>query len=310
MVDIIEVAENIYLIDNQLYSVPEWGSTYLLKEEKTALIDPGPTTSAPAVLAGLKKLGVRPEDLDYIIATHIHLDHSGGAGFLLRSMLQAQVIVHQRGTRHLASPEKLMQSVIQVEGEKAAAENGVVVPVPVERLRSVGDGDELKLGEKQKLRFMDAPGHAPHELCIYETRNRGVFTGDAAGIFVWPIKLLLQNSPPPNFDLDLSISTLERLAGMRPSKIYFGHFGATDKVLEMLQLLREKMLAWDAIMAEIVKEGGHDHIAERLLAQPLAELEPARRIPALYNHLVRALLPRSVNGYKKYYQEKHGVKLI
>jgi len=113
MVDIDEVAEKIYLIDDQLYSIPKFGSVYLLNEEKKALIDCGPTTSVNTVLAGVKKVGVKPEDITYIIVTHIHLDHAGGAGVLLRNMPQAQVVVHYKGAQHLINPVNLVNSATE-----------------------------------------------------------------------------------------------------------------------------------------------------------------------------------------------------
>ncbi|GAI19640.1 unnamed protein product, partial [marine sediment metagenome] len=110
--EVSKVSENIYMIDDQLYSIPKYGSVYLINEDKKALIDSGPTTSANSVLDGIKAVGVRPEDIDYIIVTHIHLDHSGGVGVLLRDMPQAQVFVHYKGARHLVNPAKLISSMI------------------------------------------------------------------------------------------------------------------------------------------------------------------------------------------------------
>ena len=103
MAEVAEVAENVYLIDNQLYSIPEWGSVYLLDEENKALIETGPATSATHVINGIRQIGIEPEDIAYIIVTHIHLDHAGGAGVLLKDMPRARVLVHYRGARHLVN---------------------------------------------------------------------------------------------------------------------------------------------------------------------------------------------------------------
>ena len=167
MVDINKVAENIYMIDAQLFSIPRWGSVYLIDEEKKALIDTGPTTSVKAVLDGIRSAGVKPEDIDYLIATHIHLDHAGGTGVIIKDMPKAQVIVHHRGARHLVNPAKLIRSVMATQGEEVMLKYGEVVPIEEERVKPVYDGDMLKLSDRQLLRFIDAPGHAPHELCIY-----------------------------------------------------------------------------------------------------------------------------------------------
>ena len=161
MVDIKEVAENIYLIDDQLYSNPEWGSVYLINEEKKALVDTGPATSVSVVLDGIKRAGVRSEDIDYIIVTHIHLDHAGGTGVIIKGMPHAQVLVHHKGARHLVNPAKLISSAIEVQGEETMVKHGEVVPIEAERVKLVYEGDVLKLSDEQVLRFIDAPGHAP-----------------------------------------------------------------------------------------------------------------------------------------------------
>ena len=211
MVDIKETAENIYLIDDQLYSIPKLGSVYLITEERKALIDTGPTTSVKVVLEGIKKTGIRPEDINYIIVTHIHLDHAGGAGVLLKEMPKAKVIVHRRGAKHMVDPAKLVSSVIATQGKKAMEREGEVVPVENSRVMPVDDGYRLELSERQSLKFIDAPGHAPHELCIYESQSGGLFLGDTAGMLVADKETLLPVTPPPSFDAELYVSTLEKL---------------------------------------------------------------------------------------------------
>jgi len=305
VVDIKEVAENIYMIDDQLYSIPELGSVYLINEERKALIDTGPATSVSVVLDGIKRAGVRSEDIDYVIVTHIHLDHAGGAGVIIKDMPHAQVLVHHRGAKHLVRPMKLISSVIEVQGEETMVKHGEVVPIEAERVKPVYEGDVLKLSEKQDLRFIDAPGHAQHELCIYESRNSGLFTGDAAGISVNGILLL--DTPPPNFNLELYISTLERLIKLEAARIYFGHFGMSNKIQENLRLAIDKVQVWYDMITEAVKEDGFEAAAERVMAQVCAELEPIKKMESLYEFLTKIYLPKSIAGYLKYYQEKHGV---
>jgi len=304
LVDIKEVAENIYLIDDCLYSIPKWGSVYLINEEKKVLIDSGPATSAYAVLDGIKDVGVRPDEIDYIIVTHVHLDHAGGAGVLIKDMPKAQVIAHHRGARHLVNPEKLIRGTIEFQGEDAMAKHGEVVSIEAERVKPAYEGDVLTLGERQTLEFIDAPGHAPHELCIYESRNNGVFTGDAAGISIADNEILMPASQPPNFDLELYINTLERLMKLKATRIYFAHFGASNRVQKDLQSAIDKLKIWDDIANKAVAENGFDCVGERIMAQVYAELEPIRGMDSLYEHLTRHNLPSSVAGYIRYYQNK------
>lgn len=305
MVDIKEVAQNIYLIDNQLYAIPKWGSVYLIKEEKKALVDTGPTTSASAVLEGIKKAGVSPEEINYLIVTHIHLDHAGGAGVLLKDMPQAQVVVHHRGAKHLVNPKILVNSVREAQGEEVMRLLGEVMPIETEQVKPVSGNDVLKLGEKQVLRFIDAPGHASHELCIYESRNNGLFSGDAVGVSVAENEVLLPVTPPPSFDLESYLNTLERLMTLSATRLYFAHFGVVNKVQESLQLAKDKLQNWDSMVSKAIKEDGFDRAAKKFRARLYQELEPVKKAESLYKYLTEGLVPLNVAGYIKYYQEKH-----
>lgn len=306
MVDIDEVAENIYMIDDQLYSIPEFGSVYLLDEEKKALIDTGPTTSTGVVLDGIRKIGFRPEDIAYIIVTHIHLDHAGGVGVLLKDMPQAQVVVHHKGVRHLVNPAKLISSTMQVQGEEALIKNGEVVPIEEHRAQAIHGGDTIKLSNKQVLNFIDAPGHVTHELCIYESRNGGLFVGDAVGNYIAGNEILVPITPPPSFSLELYIDTLKRLMKLNATTIYFSHFGISNKVQEKLQLAIDKLRAREDIVVNAVKENKFDKAAERIIAQACAELEPIKEeMKSLYEYWANASIPMSAAGHIKDYQERH-----
>jgi glyoxylase-like metal-dependent hydrolase (beta-lactamase superfamily II) len=304
MVDVSEVAENIFMIDNQLFSIPKWGSVYVINEEQKALVEVGPATSIATVIDGIRKIGIKPEDISYIIVTHIHLDHAGGAGVLIKDMPQAKLVVHHKGARHLSDPSRLVQSVIEAQDSEVMARHGEVTPIKIHRLLAVYDGDTISLGDKQTIKFIDAPGHAPHEMCIYETRNGGLFAGDAVGVYIAEPDILLPYHPPPHFDLKLCLNTLERLAKLAPCLLYYSHFGVSNKVKEHLNLARDKLIIWDDIAASAVKEGAFDDISRRLTAQACAELESMKRVKSLkslYEYLVKIHIPICAAGYTKYY---------
>lgn len=307
MVDINEVTENIYLIDDQLFSIPKWGCVYLINEEKKALIESGPTTSVNTVLNGIRKVGISTEDIAFIIVTHIHLDHAGGAGVLLKNMPQAQLLTHFKGARHLVNPTKLISSVVEVMGKEAMIRHGEVLPVELHRVKAVKGGDTIKLSDKQTLKFIDAPGHAPHQLCIYETRTSGLFTGDAVGAYL-ENGVLLPFHPPPNFNLELCINTLRVLMKLTPTRIYFSHFGVSDSAQQNLQLAIDKLQVWDDIVNKAIREGMFDRVAERLLTQACAELEPIREMASLHEFLTKVHIPLCVAGHIKYYQDRHKAK--
>ena len=304
MVDIKEVAENVILIDNALYSIPEWGSVYLINEDKKALIDTGPTTSVNAVLDGIAKAGVDPGEINYVIATHIHLDHAGGAGELLKYLPQAQVIVHHKGASHLINPERLMKSFASTMGQRMVQKTGPVVPIDEERIVPVSGDEVFELSERQSLRVLHMPGHAPHQLCILESRNNGVFSGDAIGILVAGGKVLMPATPPPAFDFELSLDSLEKLMGLNADLIYFAHFGATGRVRESIDIATNKLKTWNTIISRTFSEEGFEAAFKKIRAQLYSELEPARESESLYQYLAGGIVAMNVTGFLKYFQDK------
>ncbi|MFC1982660.1 MBL fold metallo-hydrolase [Chloroflexota bacterium] len=311
MDDVYEIAENIYAIDNCLYSIPGLSSVYLINEEKKALIDIGPTTSVNAVLDGIKKVGIRPGDVDYIIPTHIHLDHAGGTGELVKSMPKAQVIVHYRGAWHIANPEKLIKGAVEAHGyEFVKRRDGFPVPIEEKRVTPVHDGDELRLSESQLLKFIDAPGHAPHSLCIHESRGNGVFTSDSAGLYMPEYDVLVRSSPQPGFDAVQFVDTLKRLMEMNPSRIYFAHRGASSRVKEIAELAIKKLQIWSDMTTEAIRENKIDGLAERLVAEHCVELEPVRETRKdMYQFLSEVSIPTSAAGMVMYHLKKNEAEM-
>jgi len=308
MVDIDEVGKNLYVIDDQLYSIPKCGCVYLINEERKALIEAGPATSAETVVRGIKQLGVNPQDISYIIVTHIHMDHAGGAGVLLKDMPQAQVIVHHKGAKHLINPAALMKGTVEIMGKEQLERCGQAIPIEAYRVRRVSDGETIELSEGQVLSFIDAPGHAPHELCIHESRNNGLFTGDAVGIYIPENDILLPYHPPPSFDLEQCINTLKRLMELDAAAIYFSHSGASNKVQNNLQAAIDKIMVWDDIIAEAAVRNTIDSAAERMIALARTELEPLKgKMDTLYEHLIDVHLPIWAAGHIKNYKERHNV---
>ena len=306
MKDIHEVAENIYMIDNLLLGISDWGSVYLLNEDSKTLIETGPTTSTHVVLDGIQKIGLQPKDIAYIIVTHIHLDHAGGAGVLAQAMPQSQVLVHHKGARHLVNPARLIESAIKARGNEVINMHGEVLPIDMHRVQAVNDGDKIQLSAQQTLNFIDAPGHAPHELCIYETRNCGIFTGDAVAVSVSDYDILLPFHPPPHFNLELCLDTLLRLERLSAQIIYNSHFGIVNSVKEYIERSREQLMVWDNIIRSAIKEDNLSNVSSKLISQAYAQLESIRRAKSmqlLYEYLVNSHIPICAAGHIKYYQE-------
>jgi len=305
LIDIAEVAENIYQIDAMLYGIPEWGSVYLINEDSKALVDTGPATSAPVVLGGIRQLGIQPGDIDYLVVTHIHLDHAGAAGLFLREMPGAKVVVHHRGARHLINPEKLISDTRRIAGEEALAREGEPLSVAEDRVKPVRDGDTLALSDEQVLEFMDTPGHAPHELCIYERRNGGVFTGDGAGISVAQGRLCLPATPGPHFDFEKYTGTIRRLMEMDASQLYYAHFGVNDRVRECLGHVMEVLQRWDGMVTAAASEKYPDGLIEKMGALVRPEMELVRDNELLYRHLTVRNLSSAIKGFLRYYRDRN-----
>jgi glyoxylase-like metal-dependent hydrolase (beta-lactamase superfamily II) len=304
-----EVAENIFLIDDELYSIPGHGAVYFLAEEKQVLVDSGPASSARKVLEGISQLGFNSQEIEFIVLTHIHLDHAGGTGTLLKEMPRAKVLAHPRGIKHLLNPSKLVKSAIEALGEDTMARNGLVLPVEPERLAPAIDGETLKLSDRQQLTFLDCPGHAPHEICIFESRNQGVFVGDAVGHIIEGTDVMIPVTPPPSFDLELYLQSLHRLMGLNASRIYFPHSGTSTQVQEKLKAAEEELLAWDEIIARAAAENKIGSAAARVVKHALDRLEVIRTdMKDVYDYWANNDVRMSADEHVRYYKRKHGLQ--
>ena len=305
-VNVAEVAQNIYMIDDQLYSIPKSGSVYFLDEDKKALVDTGPATSSEVVIEGIKQTGRKPEDVVYLIITHIHLDHGGGVGTLLKSMPKAQVIVHGGAVNFVINPGRLVSSVIEALGEEAMIRNGEVVPVDEYRVKPVYDDDTITLSGGQLLTFLEAPGHASHELCIRESRNNGVFVGDAVAHHVVGTDISVPVTPPPSFNLELYINSLNKLMKLHASRLYFAHFGVSDKVEDKIKLAINELNTRDEIIAKAVKENSIDRAAEMVVDHARSVLQPIKKeMKAVYDYWAEVDIPMSAREHVRHYRKRH-----
>lgn len=306
MVNVREVSQNVFAIDDELYHIPRSGSVYFLVEDKKTLIDAGPSTSAGVVLQGIRQIGYEPDEVDYLVITHIHLDHAGGVGTLLKSMPRARVVVHPRAIKHLFSPTRLIKSVREVQGPAALVRNGEVLPVDGQRLVPAFDGDTLDLGQGQVLTILDAPGHAPHGICVLESRNNGIFVGDTVGHHIEDTDIMVPVTPPPGFDLELFLLTLERLKNLEASRIYFAHTDTSEQAPVRLEAAARELKARDRIIAEAAVEGKLDKAAEKVIAHTCKGLEWLKKeMKPVYDYWAEVDIPMSAAEHVRYYRKKH-----
>ena len=256
----------------------------------TFVIDPGPLSTIPHLLAELHRLGV--EQLDYLLLTHIHIDHAGGAGALLAAYPQAQVICHPEGIRHLIAPEKLWQGTQNVLGPLAAA-YGEILPVPAGRLSF-----REKVGSCQ---VWMTPGHAQHHLSfqfgdlLFAGEVAGVHYPLAAGIFMRP-------ATPPRFLLDVAQDSLTKLIALEPQRLVFAHYGLVEEAGAYLRIARDQLNLWVCAVATTAATRQKDREAA-IIAWLLAHDEHYRnvtRLPADIRARERYFLGNSLKGMIEY----------
>ncbi|PKH10140.1 MBL fold metallo-hydrolase [Planomicrobium sp. MB-3u-38] len=246
------LTERISLIDGFDMNISERTGTYVINEDKLTLIETGPSPSVPYIKEGLKKLGHSLDQVKYVIVTHIHLDHAGGAGLLLQDCPNAKLVVHPKGARHLSDPSRLVAGAKLVYGDRFESLFEPVLPVPEEKLLIKGEGDELEIGPDCKLVFWNSPGHANHHLAILDPVSKGIFTGDTAGIHYEQlakenIEFHLPSTSPNQFDPDLMRESILRMKEEGFNRAFYGHYGMTenpeaafDQTLEWLVVFMEE----------------------------------------------------------------------
>lgn len=231
----IDYEHGITAIDSG-YGRPMLDAVHLMIEAgRAAVIDTGCNDSVPRILQSLRARGIAPAQVDWVLLTHVHLDHAGGAGLLLSQLPEARLAVHPRGARHMAAPARLMQGTIEVYGEaQARAMYGEIVPVPAERIVEVGDGAEIALAGRV-IRVLDTPGHARHHVCYLDVRTGHAFTGDTFGLSYRELdqggrNFAFPSTTPVQFDPEALHGSIDRLLALRPDALYLTHFGQVREV--------------------------------------------------------------------------------
>jgi len=252
-----------HLSDVHMFGQRAFGAVYLIDDERKAIIETGTSWDAERILEAVREFGLRPNDIDALVVSHIHLDHAGGAGFLLESTPRAKVYVHERGFKHLVDPTRLVSSARESLGPKDAEIFGTMKPIPADRLVPVKDRDRLDLG-KHSLVFFDSPGHAPHELTILDEHNRCVYTGDAAGLYFPGDEILMPIAPAPAFDLEKNLETFRRLLALQPRGLLFSHYGPHTKPKAAIEAMMTAYPAWARVVRDKLSSIGEEGVLREL----------------------------------------------
>jgi len=234
--------------------IPGYGKfigAYLFQGDKNAIIDAGPTAAIPNLLQGLTELNLSPDEVDYILLTHIHIDHAGGVGTALREMSKAKVLAHSRAVPHLLDPTVLWQNSLKTLDE-LALKYGEIEPIPEHRIIAAIDQMNLDLGCGLALKIYLTPGHAPHHLSIFDRANGVLIAGEAAGVC---IEGNVRPATPPPFKLEETLASIEKLINLKSQKLCYGHFGCCDNACERLKAYRQKLIDWNKIVGAAAKAG-------------------------------------------------------
>jgi glyoxylase-like metal-dependent hydrolase (beta-lactamase superfamily II) len=279
MFDWRDYGNGIFAFDTG-YVRPILAAIHLISEKgRVAFIDTGTNDSLPNALAALKKLGLEASAVDYVILTHIHLDHAGGASAMMQTFPNAKLVVHPRGSRHMAEPSKLIAGVIAVYGEEYVRRvYGEIKPVSSERIISADDGHVISLAGRS-LTCLDTPGHARHHNCIVDEKTGGIFTGDLFGLSYRELdvegrQFIFPTSSPSQFDPVAMHVSIDRLLALSPPAMYLTHYGQLNDVVQRGQDLHrriDEMVAL-AVVERFSGEGRHERIKTAMTHYLLSEI--------------------------------------
>lgn len=251
-----QVTDGIYQIETFYLGEEGIAACYLIEDNgEIAFFETNTNHAVPFLLETVKNLGFKPEQVKYVIVSHIHLDHAGGTGLLMKQLPLAELVVHARGRKHMINPEKLIEGVKQIYGEKKYKKlYGEILPIDKERVRSVLGTDTITLG-KRSMDMYDSPGHAKHHMFVFDRQTRSVLSGDAFGIgyprFVFDkFRLVFPSTSPVQFEPDRSLETYQKIMGLKPSRVLLTHFGSIEDAANAHEQLKD----WTTFSVDIAEK--------------------------------------------------------
>lgn len=269
-VDPVDLGGDVWLVDTQMGGFDGITAGYLIRGERPALVETGAARNVGEVVAALERLGIGPDDLATVVVTHIHLDHAGGVGDVAAAFPRAEVVVHEAGARHLVDPSRLMASAARVFGPVLDAVFGELRPTDAARVRVLHDRDAVDLGGGRRLESFDSPGHARHHVGLIDSQTGDLYTGDAAGVWTPETGDLRPATPPPEFDLETAIASIERMRERMPTRLLFSHFGPVTDVATTLDRSVEELRLWVELVREARADGlDVDHAVARVRERTL-----------------------------------------
>ncbi len=267
-----DLGHGLYCLDAR-YMKDGLACCYLLIEgAQVAIIETGTAHTVEAIQVALGSLGLPLDAVRYVVPTHVHLDHAGGAGLLMARCPNATLVVHPRGARHMVDPSRLIEGVKAVYGEDAYRElYGELIPVAQERVIAAEDGAVIELGGRS-LEIRHTPGHAEHHFCVWDMRSQGWFTGDTFGLSyhfeaLSEERFILPTTTPVQFNPDKLLDSLDLLMSYDPRRMYLTHYGVLEAPANYLQSLKQQIRGWSQMALKL--KPGVDR--EQTIAEKLSE---------------------------------------
>jgi glyoxylase-like metal-dependent hydrolase (beta-lactamase superfamily II) len=252
------LAPGLRFVDLQFQRTPRIIATAVLDSPGgVALVDPGPASCLPVLADGLAAGGLAPRDIQAILLTHIHLDHAGATGSLVRDHPHIRVFVHERGAPHMIDPAKLLASATRIYRDAMDTLWGPFLPVPASNVTILTGGERIEVaGRRFDVQY--TPGHASHHVSYFEPESGVAFVGDVGGIRLGPTPFVLPPTPPPDIDVELWEASVAKVRAWHPSTLFLTHFGPVDHPEPHLQQVIERLHRNAELARTVLLQDGTD----------------------------------------------------
>jgi glyoxylase-like metal-dependent hydrolase (beta-lactamase superfamily II) len=297
--------DDICILDTNWVGRPRSIAAALLESDgHRAIIDPGPESTLATLRERLRARGLSVAQLDAILLTHIHLDHAGASGSLVRENPSIAVYVHDLGAPHMIDPSRLVASAQRLWPDTLHQLFGDTLPVPKENLRILGGGETLTLGMR-KLEVAYTPGHASHHVSYFDAAEGIAFVGDTTGIRIDNGPYILPATPPPDISLEIWDESFATILARRPSRLFLTHFGYADEPAEHIEEFRRRLHHWAELAAEILRSASTEADAKKaFVARAQAEMQEQLGPEEADHHAFTAGLDLSFLGLARYLRKR------
>lgn len=291
------MTDNISIIDTLALGRPQVVASYLVTGKDTALIDTGYRSSARTILHDLAS---EHQSVDYLLPTHVHLDHCGACGTLAKKFPNSTIRVHPIGQKHLVDPSRLIEGAGELFGPDLMSQYGLPEPIQAKQVRIMTDDDQIDLGNGIVLRAIWTPGHASHHLSYLLEATKTVFTGDCVGVFTPDMPVLTPTTPPPSFNLEKMLLSLERVSKLRPREFCTPHFGRSGNPQPLLEANRAILIEWKSIIERSLRAGKTVELIAKEISDKIAT--KTQRMPQDLPAHFRLLVRINVLGFVQWLQ--------